>query len=70
MPDDVAVIGVNNDELVCELCDPPLSSVDVQAERIGWQAAEMLHSLVQGGGAPPATTLVPPLGVVASAPRT
>ncbi len=38
-PDEVAVIGVDNDEVLCELADPPLSSVIPNTERIGYEAA-------------------------------
>ena len=44
VPDEVAVIGVDNDELVCELADPPLSSVipDTRIARTGYEAARLL----------------------------
>ena len=48
VPDDVALIGVDNDELVCELCSPPLSSVAYATERAGYEAAELLDRLMSG----------------------
>ena len=42
VPDDIAVIGVNNDETVCELTRPTISSVDRNDERIGYQSAALL----------------------------
>lgn len=42
VPYEAAVLGVNNDELVCETCIPPLSSIAVDAERAGYEAARML----------------------------
>jgi LacI family transcriptional regulator len=42
VPDDVAVIGVDNDELLCELCDPPLSSVEPDTDTLGYRAAAAL----------------------------
>jgi LacI family transcriptional regulator len=42
VPDDLAVIGVHNDELLCDLCDPPLSSVIPNARRAGYEAAALL----------------------------
>ena len=48
VPDEVAVIGVDNDELLCELCDPPLSSVVPNPERIGYEAAAWLDELMSG----------------------
>ena len=42
VPEEVAVIGVDNDELLCDLSDPPLSSVALGAERAGFEAAALL----------------------------
>src|SRR5262245_20105174 len=42
VPDEVAVIGVDDDELLCELCDPPLSSVRPNTRHTGWVAAQLL----------------------------
>lgn len=46
VPGSVAVMGVDNDELVCELCDPPLSSISRNVEKAGFSAAEALDELV------------------------
>jgi LacI family transcriptional regulator, galactose operon repressor len=48
VPEQAAVIGVDNDELLCNLCNPPLSSVIPDPERIGYMAAEWLDRLMQG----------------------
>jgi LacI family transcriptional regulator len=48
VPEQAAVIGVDNDELLCNLCNPPLSSVIPDPERIGYAAAEWLDRLMQG----------------------
>jgi LacI family transcriptional regulator len=48
IPDELAVVGVDNDELICELCDPPMSSVRPQAERTGYAAARLLDDLLNG----------------------
>ena len=47
VPDDVAVVGVDNDEVVCGLSDPPLSSVDMNFERGGYEAAYVLDGLMR-----------------------
>lgn len=49
VPDEVAVVGVDNDELLCELADPPLSSVEPEDRRTGYEAASMLDELMRGG---------------------
>ena len=63
VPDEVAVIGQHNDELLCDLCDPPLSSVIPDARRIGFLAAELLDGLMRGKRPPKRAVRVAPLGV-------
>jgi LacI family transcriptional regulator len=48
VPDDIAVVGVDNDELVCGFSDPPMSSVAVNFEHAGYEAASVLDRLMQG----------------------
>lgn len=64
VPEEVAVIGVDNDEVLCELSDPPLSSVAPNARGIGYDAAVLLERMMAGDDAPPEPVLVPPLGIV------
>lgn len=64
VPEEVAVVGVDNAETFCSLCDPPLSSVVPDAERIGYEAAALLARLMKGRPAPATTVLIPPRGVV------
>ena len=46
IPDEVAILGVDNDELICEASDPPLSSIVTDNEGCGYRAAEMLDALM------------------------
>lgn len=64
VPDEVAVIGVDNDELICEMTDPPLSSVVNDTHRIGYHACEILAAMIIGENAPTERVLVNPLGIV------
>ncbi|MBN1126373.1 MAG: DNA-binding transcriptional regulator [Sedimentisphaerales bacterium] len=48
VPDEVAVLGVDNDKLLCELCNPPLSSVALNHEKSGYEMAELLAQLIKG----------------------
>lgn len=64
VPEEVAVVGVDNEEIFCELCNPALSSVAPDAERIGYQAAELLDQLMSGQSPPSRRILIDPLGVV------
>ncbi len=65
VPDDVAVVGVDNAQEMCDLSDPPLTSVDLNAERIGYEAAKLLASLMAGAAAPAVNQVVAIGGLVA-----
>ena len=64
IPDDVALLGVGNDELECRLTAPWLSSVEVPSQRIGFEAAVLLDQLMAGQPAPSQPVLIQPLRVV------
>ncbi|MBI5820993.1 MAG: DNA-binding transcriptional regulator [Verrucomicrobia bacterium] len=63
VPDEIAVVGVDNAVTFCELCNPPLSSVVPDAERIGFEAATLLDRLMSSRKAGESNLLVSPLGV-------
>ena len=65
VPGDVAILGCDDDELVWGFVNPPLSSIDIGAERIGHEAARLLDGLMSGQSPPDAPVLIPPRGVVA-----
>lgn len=64
VPEDVAIIGVDNDELMCELAVPPLSSIAQGTEQIGFRAAELLDALMTGHRRRPVHITVPPACLV------
>ena len=64
VPEDIAVVGVDDDDLVCELSAPPLSSVALDLEGAGYQAAELLDGLMSGRIEGFHELLVDPLWVV------
>ena len=64
VPEEVAVIGVDNDELLCELSTPQLSSVEQDAKRIGYEAIALLDRMMRGEKAQQRCFLIDPLGVV------
>jgi LacI family transcriptional regulator len=64
VPDEVAVIGVDKDEIFCELSDLPLSSVILNTQQIGFEAAALLARLMTGDCAGPTSILVKPMGVM------
>ncbi|HXG62980.1 MAG TPA: DNA-binding transcriptional regulator [Planctomycetota bacterium] len=63
VPDEVAVLGVDDDPLLCDLASPPLSSVIPNTRRTGYEAAALLARLMSGERVPPRAVLVPPLGI-------
>ena len=48
VPDDVAVVGVDNDPMICEIGDPPLTSIALNVESAGYEAAKLLDQLISG----------------------
>lgn len=65
VPEDVAILGVDDDEDLCEGCHPPLTSIRLPYEAIGRRAAQLLDDLFHGAAKPAAPILLPPLQVVA-----
>ena len=63
VPDEVAIVGVDDDDLLCELARPPLSSVRPPSERIGFDASMLLDRLCRGEAPPAGPVLLEPLGV-------
>jgi LacI family transcriptional regulator len=64
VPEQMGVLGVDNEEILCDLCNPPLSSVEPDAEQIGYRAAELLDHLMHGRALKEKHVLIPPLRVV------
>ena len=64
VPDDLGVIGVDDDDAICPLSNPPLSSVRPNAERVGYRAAETLDLMINGRAAPFGVEYISPTGVV------
>ena len=63
VPNDVAIVGVDNDELLCEITTPSMSSVVPNAFRTGVHAAEILDRMLQGEKLPARKHSIEPLGV-------
>lgn len=64
VPEEVAVVGVDNEEILCELCCPQLSSVEPDSEQIGYRAAELLDQLMTHRSAAIKKIQIPPIHVV------
>ncbi|UUO06102.1 DNA-binding transcriptional regulator [Blastopirellula sp. J2-11] len=64
VPEEVAVVGVENDASLCNMASTPLSSIELNGVAIGYRAAELLEHLMRGGKPPKKPILIEPLGVV------
>jgi LacI family transcriptional regulator len=65
VPDSVAVIGVDNDDLIANLTTPPLSSIEPDTTRTGYLAAELLDLMMRGHELEPGLRLIEPTRLVA-----
>jgi LacI family transcriptional regulator len=63
IPDDMAIIGADNDPMMAGLIDPSLSSVDIYNERVGYEAARMMARMLRGETPPESPVLIQPRGI-------
>lgn len=61
VPDDIAILGVDNDDLLCNISDPPLSSIVLDVENGGYNAGKLLHQLITKEITEPFNIVVNPL---------
>lgn len=66
IPEDVIVLGVDNDELTCNMSDPPLSSINLDTERGGYEAGRLMDQMIQGKVKKPRNVMVMPTYIVTS----
>lgn len=64
VPDEVALIGGEHDELTCQITQPHLSSIDLAPERIGWEAAALLDRLMHGEKPPAEPIRIRPARII------
>lgn len=65
VPEQVAIAGVDNDELLCEAVTVPLTSVMHDLERVGYEGAAVLERLMNGEEVPEEVPRIPPKGIIA-----
>jgi LacI family transcriptional regulator len=63
VPDDVAVLGVDNDEVICDLSFPSLSSIEPNTKQIGYEGAALLDQMMSGNLISKENVLIAPTGV-------
>lgn len=64
VPDEVAVLGGESDDLMSAVSNPPLSSIDHAARRVGHEAAALLDRMMRGESIGPQPKLIPPIGII------
>jgi LacI family transcriptional regulator len=64
VPEEVAIIGVDNYDVVCAICDPPLTSIDPNHDECGYLGAALLDRMIAGERPPADPIIVPPRAVV------
>jgi LacI family transcriptional regulator len=65
VPEEVAILGLENDVTVCESVKPTLSSIELDMQCLGYEAARLLDRLMNGEKIPKEPLIVPPSGVIA-----
>ena len=64
VPEQIAIIGVDNDEVVCNLLEPPLSSISLNTEKAGFETAHLLQRMMMGETTIPEDIIVEPVQVI------
>jgi LacI family transcriptional regulator len=64
IPEDVGILGVDDDQLACDLADPPLSSIELNVERAGYDAAAMLDKMMKGENLKDKKLIIQPVRIV------
>ena len=67
VPEDVAILGIGGDRLICENQPVPISSIEHDQGRTGYEGAELLDKLMDGGKPPRKPILIPPRGITVRA---
>jgi LacI family transcriptional regulator len=65
VPEEIAILGTLNDEFLCTVSQPTLSSVECPLSAVGFQAAKLLDTILSGGSVPRRVQEFAPVGVVA-----
>ncbi|HAF61208.1 MAG TPA: transcriptional regulator [Anaerolineaceae bacterium] len=60
IPEEISLLGVDNDELICNLSDPPISSIVTDVERGGYEAGRLIDRLMKGERKEPFNIVIKP----------
>ena len=64
IPNDIALLGVDNDELLCEISDPPISSIELDVEQGGYTTCRLLHERILGKDRSPFSVVINPKTII------
>jgi len=64
IPGDITVIGVNNNDIICDMSYPSLTSIELDAQRLGFESARMLEQIMSGEKPDITDLKIPPVAVV------
>lgn len=64
IPEEISLLGVDNDDLLCGISDPPISSIELDVENGGYMACKFLHEVLQGRRDAPFNVVINPVGIV------
>lgn len=64
IPEEIAVLGMDDDDMFCSMAYPHLSSIQIPAEQVGYEAARLLDAIISGKKISNKPILLPPLGLV------
>lgn len=64
VPEEISILGVDNDKMICNLSDPPLSSISQNTERGGFEAAALIERMLNDEDTPPEDIVIEPVNVV------
>ena len=60
VPEDIAVLGVDDDDLICEISDPTISSIQLEVERGGYETCRLLHQQILSKNRKPFNVVISP----------
>ena len=63
VPEDIAILGVDDDDLLCSISDPQLSSIEMDVERGGYMTCKLLHQKILTGNKEPFNVSIAPICV-------
>lgn len=64
IPEEIAVLGVDNDKLLCNISDPQLSSIELDIENGGYEAGKLLHQFIEKKIIAPVDIIIKPVRIV------